>query len=404
MKAKRVCSLLLSAAMLVCAMPLSSAAPAEDETLRREIDRYNYVIGTNAFSPNYQFTDMDPLFELSDRILAWGSNMVKFSAGSDPDLMDRVLAAYDFSYVFLWFRSSGAFRDGYSEEEAAADYEAFYALTQKLLRTYNGTGRHFYLGHWEGDWYYLDNAAQQEVDDTVTNGMIAWLSTRQKAVDDAKRDTPHENVYVWHYTEVNRPVDAMKHGYDRVVNRVLPYVNVDYVSYSAYDSMDGSDLSVRRAVDYIYGNLQAKSGVPGPRVFIGEVARPAERCGYNDARHCSANLSILYKYLQCDVQFVLYWQMYCNEKLADGSSRGYWLIDENGNETQLYKDLQQVFTDGKAYVERFAKVHGRVPTNREYRSWLTRHPVFLRARISDFFARVADFFRSLPQKLGALTG
>jgi hypothetical protein len=49
-------------------------------------------------------------------------------------------------------------------------------------------------------------------------------------------------------------------------------------------------------------------------------------------------------------------------------------------------------------------MYGRVPTNREYRNWLLRHPVFLRARVNDFFARIAEFFRSLPQKLGVVSG
>ena len=403
MKLKSVLPLFLAAVMLLHVLPLSAAAgSAEEDALQKEIDGYNYIIGTNAFAPGYQFTDADPLTELADRIVGWGSNMIKFNAGSDPDLVDRLLARCDFSYVFLWYRSSGAFRDGYSPEEAAADYEAFYALTQKLLRVYSGTSKHFYLGHWEGDWYYLENGAQQTVDDAVTKGMIDWLNTRQKAVDDARRDTPHSDVYVWHYLELNRPVDAMQKGYDRVVNRVLPYVNVDYVSYSAYDSMDRSALTVRRTVDHIYKNLPQKSGVPGPRVFIGEVAAPAVRYGYDDERHCSANLSIIAKYLRCDVGFILYWQMYCNEKEPDGNFRGYWLVDDNGNETLLYQSLQKVFEDGKEYVEAFAKANGRVPTQREYRQFLLRHPVFVKARVGDLFARIAEFFRSIPQKLGVL--
>ncbi len=407
MKYKNVLALFFAAVLLFSFSPLSASVGAESagalpEDLQRQVDRYNYMIGTNAFSAAYRFTDQELLMELADRILAWGSNMIKFSAGSDPDVVDRLLAAYDFGYVFMWFRSNGSFRDGYSTEEAAADYNAFYALTRKLLINYSGTGKQFYLGHWEGDWYYLENGDQQTVDGTVTQGMIEWLNTRQRAVDDAKRDTPHSDVAVWHYLELNRPVDAMKHGYDRVVNRVLPYVNVDYVSYSAYDSMNGSALAVRRAVDYIYKNLPEKSGVPGPRVFIGEVAKPAEQCGFSDERHCSANLSILYKYLQCDVRFVLYWQMYCNETLPDGTSRGYWLIDAEGNETLLYKKLQQVLADGREYVEQFARENGRVPTEREYRRFLLRRPVFLRARVSDFFESIAQRFRSLAEKFGAL--
>ena len=396
---KKLLTLALTAALL-CVSPLSAAAQtAQEDALQREIERFNYVIGANAFAPSYQFTENDPLIEMADAIITWGSNMIKFNARSDMGLVDRLLEGRDFEYVFLWFRSSGAFRDGYSEAEARADYDAFYTFTQKLLRTYDGTGKQFFLGHWEGDWYYLEDKTQQKVDDTVTQGMIAWLNNRQQAVDDARRDTPHRDVEVWHYLELNRPVDAMKKGYDRVVNRVLPFTNVDYVSYSAYDSKNSSTRAIRQTVDYIYENLPPKSGVPEPRVFIGEIAAPASQYDYNDRRHCSANLRLLAKYLQSDVRLCLYWEMYCNELLADGRSNGYWLIDSDGNKTLLYRKLQEVFDAGKEYVETYAKENGRVPSNQEYRSFLLRHPTFVKARVGVFFEDIRYSIRTLFERL-----
>ena len=68
--------------------------------------------------------------------------------------------------------------------------------------------------------------------------MIAWVNNRQKAVDDAKRDTLHREVQVYYYVEVNRVVDAMQ-GKTRLTNDVLPKTDVDFVSYSSYDSLGG---------------------------------------------------------------------------------------------------------------------------------------------------------------------
>ena len=407
MTIKKWLPLLLSAVILLNLASLSSVQAVrpvgtDPDELRREIDCYNYYFGTNAFEPGYQFTQDDPLMEVADQIAAWGSNMVKFNAGNDMDLVDQVLEGRDFDYVFLWFRSHAYFKDGYSEAEARADYDAFYAFTQKLLQTYNGTGKQFFLGHWEGDWYYLDDKSQEKVDDAVTEGMIEWMNNRQKAVDDAKRDTPHRDVSVWNYLELNRPADALNKGYDRVVNRVLPHTNVDYVSYSAYDTKKESTRTIRRTIDYIQENLPEKSGVPGPRVFIGEAAEPASQFDYNDKRHCDANLRIMVKHLRCDELFFLYWEMYCNEKLPDGRQNGFWLIDSDGNKTLLYHKLQRVFLDGKEYVEDFARENGRVPTHTEYRQFLLRHPVFVKARIGVFFTDLVDPFRLLVNRISDL--
>ena len=357
--------------------PPKEDAGDKEEQLMREVENYNYMLGTQAFNPNYQFTDESPLMEIAGRIDEWGSNMIKFYA-TDDHMIDELLDEYDFKYVFMWYRSDSHFKDGYSEQEAQADYDAFYAYTKKLLTDYNGSGIEFYLGHWEGDWYYLDNynTAQKEVSDTITEGMIAWMNNRQRAVDDAKRDTPHENVYVWNYLELNRPSDALDDSYDRVVNRVLPYTNVDYVSYSAYDTMDASAAQIARVINLIYENLPEKEGVPGPRVFIGEVGQPAANQGFNATRHGIVNMKNIAKYLRCEVKFVLYWQMYCNEKLEDGSSRGFWLINDKNEKQPLYESLQRVLLDAREYVLEFAEREGRVPTNEEYRAYLLTHPEF----------------------------
>ncbi len=359
-------------------IPVETQPPLSEEEIMEEVNNYNYIIGTQAFSPRYQFTEQDPLFEIADCIAALGSNAIKFSVTSD-EVVDRVIDAHpELRYVFMWYRSNHHFRDGYSAEEAEADYTAIYNFTKHLLTEYNGTNMEFYLGHWEGDWYYLDNynGAQQTVSDTVTQGMIGWINNRQKAVDDAKADIAHENVAVWNYLEINRPVDALNHGYDRVVNRVLPHSNVDYVSYSAYDSMGLSIRQVRNTINYIYENLPEKEGVDGPRVFIGEVGTPAANVGFDPEAHKETNLENLKKYLHNDVKFILYWQMYCNEVLEDGTIRGFWLINDKNEKQPLYYSFEKILADAKVYVADFLRENRRVPTNEEYRAWLRDHEEF----------------------------
>ena len=49
--------------------PPKDDGPTKEELeamqLQYEIDHYNYIIGTQAFNPGYQFTDKSPLMELA---------------------------------------------------------------------------------------------------------------------------------------------------------------------------------------------------------------------------------------------------------------------------------------------------------------------------------------------------
>ncbi len=350
----------------------------------KQIENYNYIIGTQAFRPNYRFTDKEPVLELAERIVAWGSNSIKFYV-SDDTLVDRVLAEQpSIKYVFMWYGNTGFTKGYYTEQDAADDYAAMYNYTKKLLTQYSGSGIEFYIGHWEGDWYYLSdyNFDQEKVDEGRTQAMIAWLNNRQRAVDAAKADTDYAGVQVWNYMELNRPVDAIDRGFDRLLNRVLPYAAVDFVSYSAYDSMDLPVERVKAVIDTIYAALTPKVHIEGPRVFIGEMAKNACECGFDPLRHRDTNLRIMAKYLQANVKFVLYWQMYCNETLEDGSSRGYWLVNDKNEKQPLYHSLERVLSDAKIYVKDYFAANGTVPPIEEYRAWLGMHDEFLQAENS----------------------
>ena len=158
------------------------------------------------------------------------------------------------------------------------EYREVYELTGYLLKTYSGTGKSFYLGHWEGDGL-LRGTISRENDARVTpvavQGMIDWLTARQRAVDDAKRDTPHHGVQVWNYTEVNHVTIARDEGRPALVNKVLPHVSVDFVSYSAWDTCNTPRAgNIKSALDYIESKLTPKPGITGKRVFIGEYGYP----------------------------------------------------------------------------------------------------------------------------------
>jgi hypothetical protein len=88
--------------------------------------------------------------------------------------------------------------------------------------------------------------------------MIDWLNNRQKAIDEAKRDSSFTNVNVFHYTGESGP-DARNSDpsrNQRVINRVVPAVpQLDCLSWSAYDGMDLGVAELRATLDYLMSML-----------------------------------------------------------------------------------------------------------------------------------------------------
>jgi hypothetical protein len=60
---------------------------------------------------------------------------------------------------------------------------------------YNGSGKTFYIGQWEGDWSIRDELNKDaNANPKKVQQMIKLLSDKQRGVDDAKRATGHKDV------------------------------------------------------------------------------------------------------------------------------------------------------------------------------------------------------------------
>ena len=275
-------------------------------------DDFNYVIGTQTFDADYQFTSETRLVETAEAIRKMGASVIKFGLMPDyapgdganskrqgniparnPNIHSLTELARDepshrrvldmpFANYVLWMHTFSAgvdnWRNGFSETSRQKEYREVYDFVRYLLKTYSGTGKTFYLGHWEGDGLLRESVSRindARVTPKAVRGMIDWLTVRQRAVDDAKRDTPHHGVQVWHYTEVNHVAIARDEGRPALVNLVLPHVPVDFVSYSAYDTCNSPrPENIKSALDYIESKLTPKPEIAGKRVFIGEYGYP----------------------------------------------------------------------------------------------------------------------------------
>jgi hypothetical protein len=379
--------------LLACGLP-AAGAPLSDPA----VDEFNLRVGTQTFAGRYQFTTNTLLVETAMAIQEMGSDILKFYLGRDFPRQYRItLPAHinslttlardepscrqvldmPFRHILIWaycFSPGGDtyWADGMSATERQREYDELYAFVRHLLTTYNDSGKSFYLGHWEGDWYLLPgyNVTINPAP-TVIQGMRDWLSARQQAVDDARREIPHTNVNVYVYAEVNRVRDAMINGPDsnrRLVNQVLPAVtNLDFVSWSAYDGQNLSRTELHRTLDYIESHLSTNKAtvIPGRRVFIGEY-------GWGGSDSSAAQEPRTRRFirdtLDWGVPFTLFWQMYNNEP-----GRSYWLIDSDGQLTPCYHLHARFFNQARLNVARFRQDQGKLPEDAEFASLMAPH-------------------------------
>ncbi|MDX1931942.1 MAG: hypothetical protein SFU56_04995 [Capsulimonadales bacterium] len=342
---------------------------------------YNYVLGTQTFGAAYQFTRKPLLSETVEAIRDLGASVVKFEispryadprgnvparrAGIDSltslvrdEPTHRQVFDLPFADFVLWahtFTGGGtAFLNGLRPDDRDREYREMYDLTAHLLRTYSGTGKRFFLGHWEGDGWLRGTVAaenDEKVTPTAVQGMIDWLNTRQKAIEAARRATPHRAVQVWHYTEVNH-VKLSMHGRKSLVSEVLPGTNVDFVSYSAYDTA-GDPTLLKAALTFIEGKLPRKPSLRGRRVFIGEYGFPTAY--HSPAEQERLSRQVMRAGLEWGCPFILYWELYNNDVDAEGRQRGFHLIDENGNRQPVYETHARFLKRAREYVARSAR-------------------------------------------------
>lgn len=389
--------------LLIFAIALESALAEEARA------PFSLSIGTQSIGVRYQFTDDCALVETAREIAALGSDTLKialtpnyvddYRLEADPDvhsIMDLVrrkpsyteVMDMPFRNIMLWVypfsdSKSAFFKGKISEGEADAIYREIYDFTNYLLKRYSGSGKTFFIGNWEGDWHVLREIYDYNLDPEPESiaGAIQWFLLREKAVADARRDTPHENVEVYFYIELNHVRKSLDDDRPSIVNRVLPHIRTDYVSWSSYDITKPAALlggekgreRVFKALDYIESHLP-ESDVPGKRVFIGEYG--FELTSFkNPELQRNYTASIMKWSLEWGCPFVLYWELYCNEiDPATGQHRGYWLIDDKGVKQPVWS-LHKAFLDrANAFVKAYQAEHGNLPRqdffNQEAVSWI----------------------------------
>lgn len=371
------------------------------------IESYNFAIGTQTVGPKYKFTNKTMLVETALEIKKMGSNLLKFSMNPRycaenyglPENKDinsltklatlepsvKEVLDMDFKYYHIWTYGFSQytpepigkkddtaqikFINGYPKKYQDALYKEIYEFTSYLLKKYSGSGKVFYLGNWEGDWHLRsDYDRNKPANPKTLEGMIQWAKTRQKAINDAKRDTKHKNVEVYYYLEVNLVKIAFDDPSTKVVtNSVVNVVNPDYVSYSSYDATNPYDtaeslkFNLKKALDFIESQLAPKKGLPeGKRVWIGEYGNPSLK--YNDEMQNLRSIWTIKAALEWGTPYILYWEMYNNEIQPEtGTQVGYWLIDDTKNKRPIWYTHHSFYNESKEFLKSYLKTHNQIP-------------------------------------------
>lgn len=264
-----------------------------------------------------------------------------------------------FKTYLMWATPIDLFGSGEAWEKAEYDYA--YELAEYFLKEYDGSGKHFMIGNWEGDWlaqrcrYYH----YAECDENDLKSMTRCYEIRQQAIIDARNTIPHKDVMVSYYVEVNLVIGAKDLGLKRLVNYVLPKIKVDAVSYSCYDSQNNNRLT--ECLNYIESQANFTDYLDGTfykKVFVGEFDAFMDygllKKEISDEEMIKNVENVTIASLSYGSEFILFWEFYNNEPCGK-----FKLIDENNVKLPLYyffKELnQKIDYLGELFEKTFSK-------------------------------------------------
>lgn len=238
------------------------------------------------------------------------------------------------------------------DDELKAEEQAYYDLTKYLLKKYKDRSVTFVLQNWEGDWI-LRGGRSKEIkwnkDNLPANleqrikSLQSVFKARQDGVNRARLEVKNTKCKVYHAIEVNKVMDAMK-GLPSLANDVLPYVETDLVSWSAYDatSPDKTGLKLYKGISFLKEQMKPTAYVKQPMVMLGEIGIPEMIAKMTPEKFKESWDNYLAVCLAQNVKYMVQWELYCNEPAKDvqinqpqftrneADLKGLWLIKPDG--------------------------------------------------------------------------
>lgn len=377
--------------------------------LDHPVEAWSHTLGSQQFGNQYSFGQSGiRVLDYARATLRQGSRVVKFRisnryanddgftpiAGIDsltklvrdhPEVkavLDLPLTDYLFwatTFANPTWQSAGNIDDvGLKPAVQAAIYQEFYDLAAYLLRTYSGSGKRFYLGNWEGDWMLATGYSDPtQIPQNRIQAMIDWANVRQKAVDDAKAATPHSNVSVWYYLEMNK-ADWMRQGLPCVANSVIPAMpKLDLISISSYSvHKDGTNLAsttrIHSDLNRVQALLNAKpdASIPGSRIIIGEYGWTYNATKYptltDFAREHLNTARAFLSWQGGTLRFILQWQYFNNVDASGDDVKEMSQIGPANEIRPMYYFHENFYRGMRRWVDDHLARTGTLPSARAY--------------------------------------
>lgn len=239
----------------------------------------------------------------------------------------------------------------------AREEEEMYLLTKYLIAAHRDRAVTFILQNWEGDWMIREFPGAMWTDptkvpadlETRVDTFVKWFSARQRGVSRARSEASAagSRCRVLHAIEVNRVFDTLL-GAPTLCNSVLPRVEVDLISWSAYDGMqidahgtgDAAAIGIWQGIEIIRAHARTfeRDSKGRPQVMLGEFGVADNKLPPEKPAEPILEGTIAAALAQ-DAWLLHYWELFCNESndpkyrdaqldrnLRADELGGYWLI------------------------------------------------------------------------------
>jgi hypothetical protein len=256
----------------------------------------------------------------------------------------------------------------YTPDRRAALIEEYSDFVYRLYVLFHGTGKQFILSNWEGDnaiycgsahrfvisgqfraqclsAYPISYAGNRHPHDSI-QGMILWFNARHTGVERG-RERALRDGYTGVRTAIAPEFSAVRmlrdHGLWSVLFDVIPRVRFDYVSYSAYESLDSPDPSSTLKADL--DTIRAVTGVEPGQIVIGEFGFANSVYGTSQIERSKA---VAEAAIAWGVFFLLQWNLYDQDR-----ENNFGLFDGDGNITELGRHYREWLKPEPAFGSEF---------------------------------------------------